>query len=99
MGRYLMLWELDWTKIPISRQDRAAGIRPLVDMVKQDLKKGGILKDWGAFVGEMNGYSVAEGTEVEIGNLVQQYIPFVSFKTYPIASLSQVDEIVKALSK
>jgi len=98
MGRYLMLWELDWTKIPISPQERGAGIRPLVDMVMQDLKKG-VLKDWGAFVGEMNGYGVAEGTEVEIGNMVQQYIPFVSFKTYPIASLSQVDEIVKALSK
>ena len=49
-------------------------------------------------VGEINGYSVVEGTEVEIGNMVQQYVPFVSFKTQPVASVSQVSEVIKALS-
>jgi hypothetical protein len=48
----------------------------LMEMVKQDIKKG-ITKDWGAFVGEMNGYSVLEGTELEILSQVQQYTPFV----------------------
>ena len=67
-------------------------------MVKQDIEKG-IMEDWGAFVGELSGYAVAEGTEVEIGSMVQRYVPYVFFKTYPVASASQVDEIVKALSK
>ena len=61
--------------------------------------QAGISKDWGSFVGEINGYAIAEGTEVEIGNLVQQYIPFVCFKVHPIASWSQVNEVTKALSK
>jgi hypothetical protein len=67
-------------------------------MVKQDIKKG-LNKDWGAFVGEINGYAVLEGTEVEIMNSLQQYVPFVNFKVHPVASVSQVDEMIKALTK
>ena len=69
-----------------------------MDMIKEDIKKGKT-KDWGAFVGELNGYAVFEGTEVEIGNLIQQYVPWVIFKTRAIASVNQVDEIVRALTK
>jgi len=98
MARYLMLWEIDRTKVPISPQERGAGFGVLIEGVKEELKKG-LMKDWGAFVGELNGYAVAEGTEVEIGNMIQRYVPFVFFKSHAIASVSQVDEIVKALSK
>jgi len=98
MGKYLVLWEIDETKVPISPQERGAGWSALMDMVKQDIKKG-ISKDWGSFVGELAGYAVAEGTEVEIGNMMQQYVPFVHFKAHPIASVSQVEEIIKALPK
>lgn len=69
-----------------------------MEIVKQDIKKG-ITKDWGAFVGEINGYTVAEGTEVEIANMLQQYVPFVHFRVHPIASVSQVDEVIKSLTK
>ena len=97
MAKFLMLWEVDTTRVPIDPKERGAGWGALIAMVKQDLEKGR-LKDWGAFVGEINGYAVAEGTELEIGNMVQQYIPFVNFKTHPIASVDQVDQITKALS-
>ena len=98
MGKYLLLWELDWTKVPISPQERGVGFATLMGLVKRDIEKGP-MKDWGAFVGELNGYFVAEGTEVEIGNLVQQYVPFVFFKVHAVSSVSQVDDVVKALSK
>ncbi len=98
MGKYLLLWEIDTTRIPVSPKERGTGWNALMGMVKQDLKKG-ITKDWGAFVGEINGYSVAEGTEVEIGNMLQQFAPFVRFKVHPIASVSQVEEVIKALTK
>jgi hypothetical protein len=98
MGKYLMLWEIDTTKIPMSPKERGAGWNALMEMVKQDIKKG-TNKDWGAFVGEINGYAVLEGTEVEIMNALQQYVPFVHFKVHPIASVSQVDEMIKALTK
>lgn len=98
MGKYLMLWEIDTTKIPLSPKERGAGWDLLMGMVKQDIKKG-LNKDWGAFVGEINGYAVLEGTEVEIMNALQQYVPFVHFKVHPVASVSQVDEMIKALTK
>jgi hypothetical protein len=98
MGKYLMLWEIDTTKIPLSPKERGNGWNLLMGMVKQDIKKG-LNKDWGAFVGEINGYAVLEGTEVEIMNALQQYVPFVHFKVHPIASVSQVDEMIKALTK
>ncbi|MCK5653952.1 MAG: hypothetical protein KAH98_02320 [Dehalococcoidia bacterium] len=98
MGKYLLLWEIDRTKVPVSPKERGTGWGALIDMVKQDIQKG-LTKDWGAFVGEINGYIVAEGTEVEIANLTQKYVPFVNFEVHPIASISQVEEVVKALTK
>lgn len=97
MAKYLVLWEVDQTKVPIAPQERGAGWSALMNMVKQDIEKG-ISKDWGAFVGELNGYAIAEGTELEVMNMLQQYVPFVLFEVHPIASVSQVDEMVKALS-
>lgn len=96
MGKYLMLWEMDNARVPVDPKERGGGFQLLTAMVNQDIQKGK-LKDWGAFVGEMNGYAVAEGTEVEIGNTIQQYVPFVTFKTRAVASVSQVDEMIKAL--
>lgn len=61
--------------------------------------KKGITKDWGVFVGEYDVYSVVEGTEVEILKQIQQYTPFVYFKVHPIASVKQVEEMIKALTK
>ena len=98
MGRYLMLWELDRTRIPVDLKERGVGLNMLLEMVKQDIKKG-LIKDWGAFPGEFAGYTVIEGTEVEIMNLVQQYTPFVYFKVHPIASIAQVEEMIKAMTK
>ena len=98
MGKYLLLWEIDRSKVPVNPKERGAGWNALMGMIKQDIKKG-INKDWGAFVGELAGYSVVEGSELEVMNTLQQYTPFVSFKVHPIASVSQVEEMIKALTK
>jgi hypothetical protein len=66
-------------------------------MVRQDIEKG-ITKDFGAFIGETGGYAVYEGTELEVMNTIQQYVPYCIFKTYPIVTESQVNEMIKALS-
>jgi hypothetical protein len=98
MGKYLLLWEIDSAKVPVNPKERGTGWNMLLGFVKQDIKKG-IAKDWGSFVGEGNGYSVVEGTEVEIVNMIQQYTPFVHFKVHPVASVSQIEEVIKALAK
>ena len=98
MGKYLLLWEVDWTKVPVSPKERGVGFSMLLEMVKQDIKKG-ITKDWGVFVGELGGYTVVEGNEVEIMNQLQQYVPFVRFKVHAIASVTQTEEMITALTK
>ncbi len=97
MGRYLILWQINETRVPENPKERAAMWEPFVSMVEQDQAKG-ISKDWGSFVGEMRGYSIAEGTEVEIGNLIQQYVPYVQFEVHPVVSTGQVREVIRAMS-
>lgn len=98
MGKYLLLWEIDRTKIPVDSKERATGFKMLLDLVKQDIKKG-ITRDWRVYVGEYFGYSVVEGNEVEILSQLEQYSPFVLFKVHPLALVAQVDEMIKVLSK
>jgi hypothetical protein len=98
MGRYLLLWEIDRTRIPVDPKERGVGFNMLLEMVKQDIKKG-LTKDWGVFIGETFGYSVVEGTEVEIMKQLQQYSPFVHFTVHPIGSVAQAEEMIKALTK
>jgi hypothetical protein len=66
-------------------------------MIRKDIEKG-LTKDWGSFVGETGGYAVNEGSEVEVMNGLQQYVPFCTFKVHPIATESQVNEMLKGLT-
>ncbi len=97
MARYLVLWEVDQTKIPISPKERGAGWAALMKMVRRDREKG-LTKDWGTFVGENKGYSIMEGSELEVMKGLQQYVPFVRFQLHPIALEDQVNEVIKALT-
>ncbi len=97
MGKYLMTWEVDNSRIPIDPKERGAMWGAMQDMIRQDMEKG-LMKDWGIFVGELSGYGVVEGTELEVATMTQQYVPFVTFKTYQISSLDLAAEIVKALT-
>ena len=98
MPKYLVTWEIDANKVPISREERAAAWGPMIEMVKQGIKEGRI-KEWGAFVGEMRGYSIAEGTEAEIGIFNQQWVPFVNFKVHPVATISDLEKVIQSLSE
>jgi hypothetical protein len=96
MAKYLLLWQLDPTRVPVGPKERATGWSGLMAMVKKDLEKG-ISKDWGAFIGEGKGYAIAEGTETEVSLMTQQYIPYVLFETHPIMSASQIGDLMKAM--
>ena len=92
-----MIWDLNLALIPADPKERGAAYDLLLSMVKQDIEKG-LSKDWGNFVGEGSGYCIAEGSEVEINKMVQQYAPYVTFKTHPVVSLKQVDEVIKSMT-
>lgn len=97
MGRYLALWEIDSSKTPLDAKEIAAGWSLLTEVVKQDLKSG-TMKDWGAYVGETNGYLILEGTEVEVTSLLAMYAPYVIFKLHAVFSVSQMGEVLKKMS-
>ena len=74
------------------------GWNGLLALVKQDIQKG-ITKDWGAFAGETNGYSIIEASEVELGKQLQKYVPFTKFEIKAIATVEQVQEVIDDLKK
>ena len=97
MGKYLVLWEVDQTRIPVDPKERKDAWSLLMAVIRQDIEKG-VVKDWGAFIGEAKGYSINEGTEVEVMNALQQFVPYCIFTVRPIATEGQVNEMIKALS-
>ena len=98
MAKFLVLWELDWTKLPASPQERDKGLAALLEMVKEELKSGE-LKDWGAFDDGMAGFAIMEGSELGLAIELQKWISYVKFKTHSLLSASQVEEMLKALSQ
>jgi hypothetical protein len=97
MGRYLILWEADESKIPLDAKERQAGWLMALEMTREDMKAG-LVKDYGVFLGQANGFDIAEGTEEEITNMAIKYMPFFRFKMIPIASIDQVEAAIKAMA-
>jgi len=64
MGKYLVLWEIDQTKIPVDPKERKDTWSLFMAVVRQDIEKG-IVTDWGGFIGETKGYSINEGRSDE----------------------------------
>jgi len=98
MARYLLLWEIDPTKVPANPKERAALWGPMIQMVKQQIKNG-TTKDWGVFAGGLKGFSVSEGDEMMLANNVQRYLPYVTFTAYPLISIEQMEEVIENLKK
>ncbi|HIE31018.1 MAG TPA: hypothetical protein EYP67_01370 [Methanosarcinales archaeon] len=83
-------------RVPADPKERITNWTMLLNMVKDDFESGG-LTDWGEFAGGCRGYSIAEGTEQEIFMALSKYVPYVKFEVYPILSMSQIEETMKAL--
>ncbi len=98
MGKYLILWEVDQSRLPVSHKERGMGWRALMKEIKEDISKGRT-KDWGAFIGETNGYSVIEGSHLEVMIQLQKFAPYVIFKVHEIASVEEVDQLVEDMIK
>lgn len=65
MAKYLILWELDASRIPEDPKERGAAWTMIADMIKEDLKAGFDV-DWGAFISEGKGYTISDGNDMEI---------------------------------
>jgi hypothetical protein len=96
MGRYLVLWEADETKIPLDPTVRRESWLAGCEMVKEDFKSG-LAKEWGVFLGQAKGFAIDEGTEEEVQKGLLKYIPYFRFQIIPILYLDQQVEAIKTI--
>ena len=95
MTKFLTLWKIETNRIPDSAKDRIKIDTMLLNMVKDDLKHGNTL-EWGMFAGgSQAGYSICEGTEMDVTKINLKYAPYIKMETFPILTTSQVEEIMK----
>ena len=97
MGKYMVIWEVEKAHIPIDPKERGESYAMMMAMTKQDMENG-LVKEWNMVVGEDRGFNIVEGTEVEISNMIQQYVPYINVEVLPLATFSQTEETVKALT-
>ena len=97
MSNYLLLWEVDPTKTPEDPKERQQQWLTFENTVLEQLKNTG-LNGWGQFVGEINGYALFEGTEVELMTFTALWVPFVKFSVRSIISIKQAIEATKAIA-
>jgi hypothetical protein len=96
MGRYLLMWEADESRIPVNPEERKVGWLGAIELAKQEIKNG-LTTDWGSFLGETEGFSVIEGTEADVLRETLKYIPYFRFKIYPLVSIEKLEEAIKAM--
>ena len=96
MAKFLVLWEMDNSRAPVDPKERGAAWGAMLDMVKQEMEAG-TTTDWGGFAGENNGYSIMEGTNVEVALNLQKYVPFARFTVHAIASIDEVAQVTAGL--
>jgi hypothetical protein len=97
MGTYLVMWEIDNSRIPYDPKERIEGWNLLMAGVGQNVENG-IVKDWGIFVGEKKGYSIYEATRLDLMKILTQYVPFVKFEVHPAGTFDDVNATLKELS-
>lgn len=96
MAKFILHWEVDPAKTPEDPKERQQQWLQFQDIVVQQMKAG-LISDWGANVGELNGYCITEATEIEVHTLTAMWEPFVKFNTRSVLTIEQVSEATKAM--
>ncbi len=94
MGKYLVLWETDLSRVPVDPNDQLTFFGKIQSMLREDLKNGPT-KDFGMFLGGDRGYTIEEGTEEEIAMSTLKYCPFIKCTVHQVISADQVEKIMK----
>ena len=98
MAKYLVMWEIDWTRVPVNAKERNAAWLVFAEMVKAKMKTG-FMKDWGVFPGQLKGYSVVEGTEAAVMTELMEGVPFINHEARVVATIAQAEESIRASMK
>jgi hypothetical protein len=96
MARYMVLWEVDPSRTPEDPKAKKAQLLGFGEAVVKQLKEG-VVKDWGLFAGEMSGYTIFEGSTVDLHTFNTMWVPFVKFKAREVLTIDEVNKATKAL--
>ncbi len=96
MAKYLMLWEIDFNRLPDDPKAKKALLLKTQEIVKQHVRER-LIKDWGAFAGEHGGYAIFEGSAVDLQTLQLMWVPFVKFTTRELLTIEEVNKGTIAL--
>ena len=97
MGRYLITWEVDMSRVPTDPKERAAMRTKLLEMTKQALQQGTI-SDWGTFPQGFKGYAIGQGSATDMAIGTAQFSPYVTFNVQEVMSVDEMLEAVKSLT-
>ena len=97
MAKCHLYWRLDESRVPVDAKERGGAWALMMAMVKQDMESG-VVKDWGAFTSEGEGYCIVEGSNVEIMKMTEQYVPYIVFEIKPVSTAKEVNELLQHLS-
>jgi len=97
MPKYLNLWEIDNSKMPVDLNERAGLQMKQLEMIKKMIAEKQI-SDWGLFAGGGAGYAIAEGTASDMLKRTLPFGPFVKFKIQPVLSPDEVIQVMKSMS-
>ena len=97
MAKCHLFWSLDSSRVPADAKERGDAWGLMMALVKKDMESG-LVKDWGAFTSEGQGYCIVEGSNVEIMKMTEQYVPYIQFEIKPASTVEEVDELLKHLS-
>lgn len=94
--KFLILWQLDTSKMPDGLKEHMTIATRLLNMVKED---SGDMLDWGEFVGGNVGYCIVREDEQKLALDLLKYSPYVRFDVYPVISVGQCLENMEKLSE
>ena len=97
MAKYFLTWEVVRERMADDPKTIAASWQMLAAQVRADLDSGRTIA-WGAFPGGLAGYSVIEGTEMDVMAFTMQYAPYVSFDVRPVVGIEEVEEFLVAVA-
>ena len=96
MARYMVLYEVDTSRTPEDPKAKKAQLLGFDELVVKNLKEG-VIKDFGIFAGERNGYIIFEGSGVDLYALTTMWVPFVKFTAREIITVDEANKANKAL--
>jgi len=98
MAKYMVLWEVDTSRTPEDAKAKQAQLLGFGEAVVKQLKEG-IMKEWGLFAGEVNGYLIFEGSAVNLHTLTTTWVPFVKFTAREVLTVDEANKATKAMPK